>query len=55
MDEINECTNCHEKPKFMSEGKWFPSLLAHSFPHGPPNCPGTFISFLGPKGSVWLS
>lgn len=55
VDEVNECTNCPKKPQFMSEGKWLPSLLAHSFPHVPPNSPGTFISFLGPKGSVWLS
>lgn len=55
FDEINECTNSPKKPEFMSEGKWLPSLLAHSFPHVPPNRPGTFVPFLGSKGSVWLS
>lgn len=55
VDELNECTNGPQKSKFMSEDKWLPSLLAHSFPHGPPNCPDTFVSFLGRKGSVWLS
>ena len=30
--EINECTNCPLKSEFMSEDKWLPSLLAHSFP-----------------------